>query len=344
MIIKLSHLPLRPSTLSLLTRKGFHSTADVDQSFSFGISNFASELGASNDGDKSSSSNNSLSIQDVMKIKYEIENAVKSAMNVNTTSNSSNTGGSRSSRHNVPQTAAQILSSHYQSSSSSSSSSSTTRPIISFVKSIDTLLGGGFHTKQLIEIAGLPGVGKTQLAMQLCVDTTLPQAFGGNSSTSRTTPSNSRSSSDENGTDSGSDLGLCHSIYIDSEGSFSPERCYDMANALVTHISHSAKKRKRHQQNQNIDMNNNNNYNRIIQNYDADTILDCIHVFRVLDETCQTATIYSLPKYLKHMKEQGKDVKLIVIDSIAFHYRVSFWCTVQYVACMFLFRSYSVEI
>ncbi len=348
MIIKLCHLPLRPSTLSLLSRKGFHSTADVDQSCSFGISNFASELLGNNGDSIDNSSNNgdnasiSISIQDAMKIKFEIDNAVKSVMNANTSTTctassysttTSNSNSTSSSNHNVPLTAAQILSSHYESSTTTSSLLSTTKPIISFVKSIDSLLGGGFHSKQLIEIVGLPGVGKTQLVMQLCVDTTLPQVFGGNSTSGGSISySTNCTSTTTSSLITSSDLGLCHSIYIDSEGSFSPERCYDMANALVTHISHSAKKRKRnHQQQQN---HQNNNYNHIIQHYNADMILDCIHVFRVLDETCQSTTIYSLPKYLKYMKEQGKDVKLIVIDSIAFHYRVSFLFCVCVCVCM----------
>ena len=53
---------------------------------------------------------------------------------------------------------------------------------------------------------------------------------------------------------------------------------------------------------------------------------------RVLDEACQTATIFSLPKFLKQRQEEGKKVKLVVVDSIAFHYRVSFG------GCRFLFH------
>lgn len=126
-------------------------------------------------------------------------------------------------------------------------------------------------------------VGKTQLAMQLCVDTHLPRQFGGTGG---------------------------ESIYIDSEGSFSPERCYDMAKALVDHVHNSAQRSK-------------NDARKVVpHDFTPDSILDSIHVFRVFDETCQSATILSLPKFLNERKERGKVVKLLVIDSIAFHYRV----------------------
>ena len=119
--------------------------------------------------------------------------------------------------------------------------------------------------------------------MQLCVDTHLPKQFGGTEG---------------------------ESIYIDSEGSFSPERCHDMAKALVDHVKHSAKRSK-------------NDARKVVPaDFNTDSILDSIHVFRVFDETCQSATILSLPKFLNELKEKGKMVKLIVIDSIAFHHRV----------------------
>ena len=118
--------------------------------------------------------------------------------------------------------------------------------------------------------------------MQLCVDATLPREFGGMKG---------------------------ESIYIDSEGSFSPERCHDMATALINHVHLSSKR---------------SNGRKIVpEYYTTDSILDSIHVFRVHNETCQTATIYSIPNFLTTMKEQGRNVQLVVIDSIAFHYRVS---------------------
>lgn len=55
----------------------------------------------------------------------------------------------------------------------------------------------------------------------------------------------------------------------------------------------------------------------------AESILAGIHVYRVHDEASQTATIYSLPSFLKQRAEMGNPVRLVIVDSIAFHYRVS---------------------
>ena len=59
--------------------------------------------------------------------------------------------------------------------------------------------------------------------------------------------------------------------------------------------------------------------------FTVENILDGIHVFRVHDEAAQTATIYSLAKFLQSRQEAGHPVRVVVIDSIAFHYRVSFF-------------------
>eukprot|EP01023_Acetabularia_acetabulum_P002041 TRINITY_DN10791_c0_g1_i2.p1 TRINITY_DN10791_c0_g1~~TRINITY_DN10791_c0_g1_i2.p1 ORF type:complete len:303 (-),score=33.88 TRINITY_DN10791_c0_g1_i2:272-1180(-) len=42
-------------------------------------------------------------------------------------------------------------------------------------QSIDNILGGGVRSSELTEIIGLPGVGKTQLCMQLCIQVQLQQ-------------------------------------------------------------------------------------------------------------------------------------------------------------------------
>lgn len=215
-IFKLSHLPLRPSTLSLLSRKGFHSTADVlcfskssqcsstwiditttttnkddgsslvggDGVIDAAISNLASEL--------------NVSLQEADTIRQEIENAMMMIVinpPLNNKSNSDPTSPTKNQeeknqtqyknqyyinstnvvyfhshdpkqKRKKAQTASELLSLHYNSSQPSSSSlssslslSTSSRPIISFVRSIDSLLGGGFHTKEVVEIIGLPGVG-----------------------------------------------------------------------------------------------------------------------------------------------------------------------------------------
>lgn len=51
--------------------------------------------------------------------------------------------------------------------------------IVSFCESLDELIGGGVPCGKMTEFAGAPGVGKTQLCIQLSVDVQIPECFGG---------------------------------------------------------------------------------------------------------------------------------------------------------------------
>jgi len=312
---KLAHLPLRPSSLSLLKRHGFVTTSDVYDSSSSssssngllssgGISNLACEL--------------EISSKDALSLLREVRNAHSYVSNGD--DNKPSQSSSDSSNHNNyhPQdtttttttigettntatslTAAQILKSrlHPQTIPTNETSNNTYgkhqhqqnhhqyyhhyRPIVSFVQSIDTLLGGGFHPGELTEVCGPPGCGKTQLCIQLCVDANLPKEFGGVHG---------------------------RAAYIDTEGSFTPERCMDMAKAMVQHVHATAKRRS----------------STVPTWFTTSYILNGIDVFRVFDETSQTATIHSLPNYFKQLQQRGeRPVKMLIIDSIAFHYRSS---------------------
>jgi RAD51-like protein 2 len=75
-------------------------------------------------------------------------------------------------------------------------------PIITMCREVDVLLGGGFPCGQATELCGTPGIGKSQFAMQLAVNTRIPRCFGGVA-------------------------GSC--IYIDTEGSFMVERVAEIA-------------------------------------------------------------------------------------------------------------------
>ena len=145
---------------------------------------------------------------------------------------------------------------------------------------------------EVTEIAGMPGCGKTQLAMQLSVDARLPSEHGGVAG---------------------------ETVYIDTEGNFSPERCYTMAFALVDHVRKSIKRRHKD--------NGTNAHLRSMpplpQWFEPDTIMKGIHVYRAHDEAAQTAIIMGLPNFLRERAQQGCPVRLLVVDSIAFHYRVS---------------------
>ena len=49
------------------------------------------------------------------------------------------------------------------------------RFIITFCRAIDIMLGGGVPIGQITELVGLPGIGKTQMCIQLALNVQLPQ-------------------------------------------------------------------------------------------------------------------------------------------------------------------------
>lgn len=187
-------------------------------------------------------------------------------------------------------TASQILS-----QSSGDKTGKSIRNLVTFCRSIDQLLGGGVALGEVTEIVGSPGVGKTQLCHQLSVDARLPGDYGGVGG---------------------------ETVYIDTEGNFSPERCFTMANALVGHVRKSVERKRR---------NANCSLPVLPHWFEPDNIMKGIHVYRAHDETAQTATITALPDFIRQRAAIGCPVKLVVVDSIAFHYRVSplFHFTVQ---------------
>jgi len=154
--------------------------------------------------------------------------------------------------------------------------------IITFSREVDIMLKGGIHVGELTEMAGPPGIGKTQLGMQLAVNARLPTQYGGVAG---------------------------EAIYIDSEGSFAPERCYTMAKALVSHIQAGKQRRQ--------------DPSPLPPWFTPESILQGIHVYRVHDEAAQTAVLYALPNLLQERQQAGSPIRLIVIDSMAFHYRAA---------------------
>jgi len=72
-------------------------------------------------------------------------------------------------------------------------------------KNLDELLGGGIETQAMTEFIGEYGVGKTQICLTLCVMAQLPLEKGG-----------------LNG----------NVVYMDTEGTFMPERIFQIANSL----------------------------------------------------------------------------------------------------------------
>ncbi|CAG07273.1 unnamed protein product, partial [Tetraodon nigroviridis] len=84
------------------------------------------------------------------------------------------------------------------------------RTIVTFSSQLDAALGGGAPVGRMTEVCGVPGVGKTQLCLQLAVDVQVPHCFGG--------------------------LGA-QVVYVDTEGGFRLQRLLDLAAAAVNHCS-----------------------------------------------------------------------------------------------------------
>ncbi|KAK3195023.1 hypothetical protein Dsin_026333 [Dipteronia sinensis] len=145
---------------------------------------------------------------------------------------------------------------------------------------LDNILGGGINCKEVMEIGGVPGIGKTQLGIQLAVNVQIPREFGG--------------------------LGG-KAIYIDTEGSFMVERALQIAEACVEDMSE---------------------YSRFLRNdvqacqvkIQPKDILENIFYFRICSYTEQIALI----NYLEKFMSEHKDVKLVIVDSITFHFRQDF--------------------
>jgi len=126
-------------------------------------------------------------------------------------------------------------------------------------KSLDNLLGGGVETQAITETYGAFGSGKTQLAHQLSVNVQLPPEKGGLGKTA---------------------------VYIDCEGTFSPNRIVSMAKA---------------------------------KGLDPQTALKNIFVARAFNAEHQMFIVEKLREQIEE-----KNIGLIVIDSITSHFRAEY--------------------
>nr|CAB3473355.1 unnamed protein product [Digitaria exilis] len=145
---------------------------------------------------------------------------------------------------------------------------------------LNNILGGGIHCKEVTEIGGVPGVGKTQLGIQLAINVQIPVEYGG--------------------------LGG-KAVYIDTEGSFMVERVYQIAEGCISdileHFPHSHEKSSFAQ-----------------KQLQPEHFLADIYYFRVCSYTEQIAAINYLEKFLG----EHKDVRIVIIDSVTFHFRQDF--------------------
>lgn len=152
--------------------------------------------------------------------------------------------------------------------------------IITFSEQIDNMIGGGIPVSKITEVSGAPGIGKTQLCMQLAVDVQIPEAFGG--------------------------LGG-EAIYIDTEGSFIIQRFEDIAMAAIEHCKE-------------VVQSGLSNGEDALKSFTLDHILSSVYIYRCHDYIQLIATIHLLSEFI----ETHPNVKLIIIDSIAFHFRHDF--------------------
>jgi len=123
-------------------------------------------------------------------------------------------------------------------------------------QNLDDLLGGGIETGSVTELYGEYRTGKTQIAHQLCVNVQLAY--------------------EEGGLEGGA-------LYIDSEGTFRPERIIQMASS------------------RDLD------YNKILRN---------ITYGRAYNSDHQILLVKESPKIIEE-----KNIKLVIVDSIIGHFR-----------------------
>ncbi|XP_033039567.1 DNA repair protein RAD51 homolog 3 isoform X4 [Trachypithecus francoisi] len=136
--------------------------------------------------------------------------------------------------------------------------------IITFCSALDDILGGGVPLMKTTEICGAPGVGKTQLCMQLAVDVQIPECFGGVAG---------------------------EAVFIDTEGSFMVDRVVDLATACIQHLQLIAEKHKGEE------------HRKALEDFTLDNILSHIYYFRCRDYTELLAQVYLLPDFLsEHSK------------------------------------------
>ncbi|XP_069917086.1 DNA repair protein RAD51 homolog 3 isoform X18 [Oryctolagus cuniculus] len=135
--------------------------------------------------------------------------------------------------------------------------------IITFCSAVDNILGGGIPLMKTTEICGAPGVGKTQLCMQLAVDVQIPECFGGVAG---------------------------EAVFIDTEGSFMVDRVVELATACIQHLHLIAGTHMEEEQ-------------KALEEFTLENILSHIYYFRCCDYTELLAQVYLLPDFLsEHSK------------------------------------------
>ena len=135
-------------------------------------------------------------------------------------------------------------------------------------QALDELFAGGIETSSMTELYGEFRTGKTQIAHQLCVTVQLPKSEGGLR-------------------EEGKDSEPVIAIYIDTEGTFRPERIVSMAQRFPT--------------------------------LDSQEVLKNILVGRCYNTDHQMALADKVSK-----DSQTQNIKLLVVDSLTSHFRAEY--------------------
>ena len=130
---------------------------------------------------------------------------------------------------------------------------------------LDAALRGGVPQGVITELCGVPGAGKTQLAMQLAVNVQLPRSMGGLDG---------------------------RALYLDTEGSFTPERVQAMAEAALEEAPQSS-------------------------GLTTESLLGGVSYQRIHSALEQLNVVESLPGLCR----QDPRLRLVVLDSLVFHLR-----------------------
>ncbi|KAL0488267.1 RAD51-like protein [Acrasis kona] len=156
-----------------------------------------------------------------------------------------------------------------------------TKKLVTMCPELDVeLLNGGIPCDSVTEICGVPGIGKTQLGMQLAVNVQMPEELGGCGGSA---------------------------IYIDTEGSFMVDRVYDIAANFLHYLKNVT-----------------NDEESCVSNMSVDSMLSNIQYYRIYNYIEQISLVNVLLEQLRQAPRDEPPVKVIIIDSITFHFRYGF--------------------
>ncbi|KAL9228860.1 hypothetical protein vseg_004395 [Gypsophila vaccaria] len=128
---------------------------------------------------------------------------------------------------------------------------------------IDNTLGGGIGCREVTEIGGIPGIGKTQFGIQLAVNVQIPVTYGG--------------------------LGG-KAVYVDTEGSFMVERAVQMAEGCIDDMQKDSHLRHR-------------DLETVNEKLRPENFLANIFHFRICSYTEQVAMINHLDKFVSENRD-----------------------------------------